>query len=74
MFLLAAKYEYSGKRMKELRKKRYPQIEAFCIDLGRSFRSVELYELGKPPTIKVLLGAAELLEVHPGKFFVKVDE
>jgi hypothetical protein len=72
--LVPKKYEYSPRRMRELRKKKYPHFETWCVALGRGWRSVQMYEGERPPPVHVLVRAAELLNVHPGKFFVEVDE
>ncbi len=72
MFLLAKRF--SGKRMRELRKKRYPRIEHWAIALDRSFRMIQLYEGGHAPPVAVLDRAAELLNVDPAKFFVEDNQ
>jgi hypothetical protein len=72
VFLLCKRF--SGKRMRELRKKRYPRIEPWAIALDRSFRMIQSYESGNPPPVHVLERAAELLKVDPGKFFVDDGE
>jgi hypothetical protein len=72
--LVVARCVYSPARIKQLRSKKYPVVEEWRIAIGRGWRSVSLYESVTPPPVHILERAAELLDVHPGKFFAEVTD
>jgi hypothetical protein len=63
---------FSGKRMRELRRERYPRIEAWAVALDRGWRAVQYYETDfRAPPMGIIERAADLLEVDPTDFFVE---
>lgn len=68
-------YRFSGPLVRELREKRGLSREQLSAKTGKCFSVVRYYETGHTsPSIGALEKLAEVLNVHPGKFFVKVDK
>lgn len=68
-------YRFSGPRVRELREKRKLSREELAARCGKCFSVVRYYETGHTaPSMGALEKLAEVLKVHPGKFFVEDDQ